>query len=401
MTPHLGQNLYLRVVDLANQSEIGRVVKAVNTAAFSVSIGGVTAGRSYNIDFFADHNKNGKYDAPSVDHAWRLTVDTLVGDTIVPFAHNTNFTDIDWPHALTVAFSNMTPHLTQNLYLALIDKGSNKEVERKKMNVTSANFNVVFEGVIPGNSYDVDLFADHNKNGKYDAPSADHAWRLTVDNLVGDTIVPFAHNTNFTDIEWKYLLTVQYTGFTPHVGQLMAFYIRNQSNQAIIDSVIINPLIGADFTVMSYAIVPGINYNIDFYADLNGNDHYDIPPTDHAWRIDLSEVTGDTLLNFAHNTTFTDIGLGTTTGIGINGYSYEPELYPNPAGDFVKLIYENLDEQHVKIQIYNSTGLLLFENSQSVIDNNVLINLENLSPGFYYLNVAGEKFRNAYKFIKE
>jgi len=259
----------------------------------------------------------------------------------------------------------------------------------------------MFEGVIPGNSYDVDFFADHNKNGKYDAPSVDHAWRLTVDTLVGDTIVPFAHNTSFTDILWKYLLTVQYTGFTPHVGQLMAFYIRNQSNQAIIDSVIINPLIGADFTVMSYAIVPGINYNIDFYADLNGNDHYDIPPTDHAWRIDLSEVTGDTLLNFAHNTTFTDIGLGTSTGIGINGYSYEPELYPNPAGDFVKLIYENLDEQHVKIQIYNSTGLLLFENSQSVIDNNVLINLENLSPGFYYLNVAGEKFRNAYKFIKE
>ena len=46
---------------------------------------------------------------------------------------------------------------------------------------------------------------------------------------------------------------------------------------------------------------------VNFFADHNGNGAYDTPPTDHAWQMDLNNVTGDTTLNFAHNTNFTDI----------------------------------------------------------------------------------------------
>jgi hypothetical protein len=69
MGPHLNQNLYLRVVDKGTMKETGRIVQQITTTNFDIVIDAVTAGRSYFIDFFSDHNSNGLYDAPPVDHA--------------------------------------------------------------------------------------------------------------------------------------------------------------------------------------------------------------------------------------------------------------------------------------------------------------------------------------------
>jgi len=40
---------------------------------------------------------------------------------------------------------------------------------------------------------------------------------------------------------------------------------------------------------------------------MDENGRYDPPPTDHAWRLEISEVTEGTSLTFTHNTNFTDI----------------------------------------------------------------------------------------------
>ena len=62
---------------------------------YTIDIAGIIkSGSVYQIDFFADDNGNGTYDAPSADHAWRLAgVGTVAGLTI-NFAHNTTHTDV-------------------------------------------------------------------------------------------------------------------------------------------------------------------------------------------------------------------------------------------------------------------------------------------------------------------
>jgi hypothetical protein len=400
MTPHVGQTLYLRVVDIATNSEVGRTSVPISSAAFSVNIAGIMAGNSYNVDFFADHNKNRKYDAPSVDHAWRETINNVAGNTTIAFAHNTSFTDILWPHAITVALTNMTPHAGQNLYIALKDKTTGMETTRKKMPITMANFNVTLQEAVPGNSYDVDFFADHNKNGRYDAPPADHAWRLSVNSLVGDSTVAFVHNTNFTDIAWMYLLTVNFTGLTPHLGQLFKFYLRDQINGSFIDSATVNPIATAGFSLQSWKIMPGSSYNVDFYADHNGNGMYNAPPVDHAWRMQLSNVMSDTALNFAHNTNFTDIFPG-PTAIAERTDDAAIRFYPNPAGRKLYLNFNVSSSNKRSVKIYNSSGALVKDLLIESKDNTASLDLSDFASGLFILQISDGKKVTSHKFVKQ
>ncbi len=129
MTPHVGQTLWLRVVNKDSGEEIVRKSATV-AVAFSMELTGLELHHSYNVDFFADHNKDGDYDEPSTDHAWRLELNDVMGDTTLNFQHNTNFTDIGWKNKLTVHFMGMNPHVGQNLHLAVIDKNSGVELQR-------------------------------------------------------------------------------------------------------------------------------------------------------------------------------------------------------------------------------------------------------------------------------
>ena len=97
MTPHIGQELHLRVVNLADMSEVGRINKLIKTDTFKVSLKGIAPGKSYHVDIYVDLNKNGKYDPPPADHAWRLILKNVTGNEKLNFVHNTNFTDIKWP----------------------------------------------------------------------------------------------------------------------------------------------------------------------------------------------------------------------------------------------------------------------------------------------------------------
>ena len=200
MTPHVGQTLWLRVVNKDSGEEIARK-SATIAVAFSMELSVLELNHSYNVDFFADHNKDGDYDDPSTDHAWRLELNDVMGDTTLNFQHNTNFTDIDWKNKLTVHFMGMNPHVGENLHLAVIDKNSGEELQRVSV-VAAVDFMIDVFGIENGKSYNIDFFADHNNNGSYDAPSTDHAWRLELNDVMGDTTLNFQHNTNFTDINW-------------------------------------------------------------------------------------------------------------------------------------------------------------------------------------------------------
>jgi len=203
ITPHVGQTMHLRVVDLNDRREVARDSRTVPAAAFTWTLPRVlVAGHSYDIDFFADLNGNGRYDPPPTDHAWRIRVNDVTGTAKLTFAHNVNFTDIKWPYAVRLDFVGMTPHLGNKLWARLVDIGTGREVSRDSTTVRAPNLTVVLPGIMIGSSYHVDFYADHNRNGRYDPPPVDHAWRLTLADADGDTMLTFTHTTDFTDIKW-------------------------------------------------------------------------------------------------------------------------------------------------------------------------------------------------------
>ena len=200
MTPHVGQEMYFHLIDVATGKVIDRKSE-IAQESFSVILNEIQPGKAYYVDFFADHNNNGHYDAPPLDHAWRLEIASASGGEVFDFMHNTNFTDIMWKHRLRVRFAGMTPHLGQKLTLYVRELPSGNYLDTVVVaQIENADFDVKSYVLEPGKSYMVDFYADHNGNGIYDAPPVDHAWRVETGVTMGDEDIDFQHNTNFTDI---------------------------------------------------------------------------------------------------------------------------------------------------------------------------------------------------------
>ncbi len=301
------------------------------------------------------------------------------------------------PFTLTVNFSAMTPHIGETLWLAVIDQATKSEIARVKKTV-EVSFSVSVSGIEAGKSYNVDFFADHNKNGVYDTAPTDHTWRLPLNNVTGDAVLNFVHNTTFTDIEWKNKLTVHFTGMTPHVGEKLTLFLRQTDNGLYRDTVIIPQVFTAAFDINSWDIKPGLSYNIDFYTDHNKNGQYDVPPTDHAWRLPLANVKGDTIVDFAHNTIFTDI-FGVSTKASIVSSQKNVRLYPNPANDYIELFVPSDYAAIRSVKVYSLTGTLIKEirnNSESF-----RYDISQFKNGIYFMEINTGNQRNVLKFIKQ
>lgn len=100
MTPHLGQVLTVAVFkassDPADFELVGvHRLEEVPSAAFSISIPGIVEPlEGYWVDFHADLNGNGRYDAPPTDHAWRIVRSSTEAGLSLSFTHDTSFTDV-------------------------------------------------------------------------------------------------------------------------------------------------------------------------------------------------------------------------------------------------------------------------------------------------------------------
>lgn len=101
MDPHVGEWFEVRVVNWTSGAEVTRLtVPEIPGSAFELDLELPGTGESYRIDFYVDHNGNGRYDPPPADHAWRLEVPEVSGNVTLDFSHNVAFTDIDWPPAI-------------------------------------------------------------------------------------------------------------------------------------------------------------------------------------------------------------------------------------------------------------------------------------------------------------
>ncbi len=366
MTPHLNQKFEMRVVDKATLSEIGRATwPAIPSAQFSVMLAGLELGGSYFVDFYADLNGNGLYDSPPSDHAWRMEANDVQGDVTLSFVHNTTFTDIQWNYLFTLALSNMSPHVGQKLELRLIDTSDMMEVGRTQSVVTVPNFLVTVPGLMLHGSYQVDFYADFNKNGRYDAPPADHAWRLQLTDVAGDAALTFVHNTSFTDIDWTYLFTLNLTNMNPHLGQLFELRVVDSGNGSEVGRASVASVLLPNFSVRVPGIRIGRDYTVDYYADLNRNGTYNPPPTDHAWRTTFSNATGDTALSFVHNTSFTDIQWPPTLAVELRPGAASPKAfaleqnYPNPFNPETRISFSVAKSSQVRLRVFNTLGELV------------------------------------------
>jgi len=409
MSPHLNQNLYLRVVDKGTMKEVDRTAELIASSAFSLTLPVLETGQSYFIDFFADFNSNGLYDTPPTDHAWRVELNNAKagGDTI-SFTHNTTFTNIAWPYVLTVNFSDMTPHIGQMLELRVEDDNTGGEVGRIKIpSIPTADFQVHVVGLILNTEYKLQFYADLNKNGIYDSPPADHAWEINFTDTDGDATVDFTHNTTFTDIKWKYLLTVNLISMNPHIGQLFQLRVVQQDNQMEIGRYTLPKILVPNFSVYIPEFELGHDYNIDFYADFNGDGVYNSPPTDHAWRLTFNSDTGDVIEDFTHNTSFTDVQWPNVTGISEeeelipNKYILE-QNFPNPFNPSTTINFSIPQKNFVVLGVYNLIGEevnTLINEEKDAGYYQVQFNALNLPSGIYFYKITAGNFSLTRKMI--
>jgi hypothetical protein len=359
MTPHVGQTLYLRVIDKLNGKEVGRTSTTISEN-FSLDLDVVIPGRSYRIDFFADFNSNDIYDTPPTDHAWRLELDNAEGNDELNFAHNTNFTDIDWKYMLTVNFTDMSPHVGQLLELRVEDDLTSEEVGRTRIEfIPGESFAINIPGIMNNREYKIEFYADQNNNGIYDSPPTDHAWELSIESTDGDTETTFNHNVEFTDIGWKYLYTLNLLEMSPHSGQTLELRVYRTDNSEEVGRAKVDKIPGPNFSVSIPQIEIEHDYIVDFYADFNGNGIYDAPPTDHAWRMTFNSSTGNYVQNFTHNTGFTDIEWPGQTSVEDDfiPVSYKLEQnYPNPFNPTTTVRYQLPKAGHVQIKVYDAIG---------------------------------------------
>ena len=386
MTPHVGETLWLAVIDQATKMEIGRV-KTIAAVSFSLEIPGIEAGKSYNVEFYADHNKNGMYDAPPADHAWRMQVNEVTGNTTIDFAHNTNFTDIAWKNKLTVHFTGMTPHVGEmlTLYLRESDTGIYKDAVVVSP-VPDPTFDIMSWEIKPGKSYHIDFYADHNKNGMYDPPATDHAWRINLNNVLGDTIINFAHNTNFTDIfgPMSHNITAAPVQFTPAIQTI-----------TVGDTVIWTNIEGfhnVNGTQETYPLNPesfgnevGAGWVYKYVFNTPGTYNYQCDP-----HVSLGMV-GKIIVN----------SKSVTSIAPINDMSNRIQIYPNPATDFINISLPQAFASVGLIKIYSINGVLIESKLFPDQSNRIQYNLSGFKSGVYFMEIGIGTRKDVMKFIKQ
>jgi len=178
-------------------------------------------------------------------------------------------------------------------------------------------------------------------------------------------------------------LTVNFSNMTPHVGQMLSLFVRELSSGEYLDTVVLEEIPAAEFTLTTHVIEQGGSYMLDFYADHNGNGVYDSPPVDHAWRLETGEAMGDVEVEFIHNTEFTDI-FG-TTGTGTEIMAMKVSLFPNPARD---QFYIASGTVPASVSIFSVTGTRL-RTVRNIHSSEHPVSLAGIGAGVYFVEVTG------------
>lgn len=161
----------------------------------------------------------------------------------------------------------------------------------------------------------LDFFADLNKSGDYDGvgeiKTQDHAWRIDSLNepdpahgvVSGDVVEAFySHDTNFTDIasfngEPSPRLagldaTVRLSGMGSEIGHLVEVRLVERANARVVGLYRLTELMASsDECVFRGVVDPGVDYDIEVYADSNADLAFQptgTPGGDGGWRVPVT-----------------------------------------------------------------------------------------------------------------
>ncbi|RJP75576.1 MAG: T9SS C-terminal target domain-containing protein [Candidatus Zixiibacteriota bacterium] len=384
MGQYMGQRLNMRVVDAATTMEMGRTTdEDITGAQFDLSLQEVLTDTGvFFVDIFIDSAGNGQYTPPPAGDAWRIMLDHPGQNATVQFDRTDQMTDIRWVYLANLNLTNFTPHLGQTIIARIVQAdsltpiGDMQVTGYKRWNiVTQPDFTIMIPGIVPGRTNYLEFFADFNENNLYDPPPTDHVWRLEMTNPTGDTTITFEHNTNFTDVDFTRLFVQHYHDMTPHLGDYFALRVVNAQDQEV-GRIEVDSLTTSEFSLPIIGIRPDLSgdttaYRADFWADFNNNGMYDPPPTDHAWRVFFADTTGDVVLNFFHNTNFTDIDWPTVSVLPWDPSNPVTHLlaraWPNPFNPAARIAFDLPIPAFVTLKVYNLRGeavATLFEGQQ-------------------------------------
>jgi hypothetical protein len=82
-------------------------------------------------------------------------------------------------------------------------------------------------------------------------------------------------------------------------------------------------------------------------------------------------------------------------------HDIEPLVYPNPIQNTLFISTNGFDVDNFSVNIYSLSGRLIFDKSFSTKENQLSIDLSNLSNGFFILNIVTDQKTYNYKIIKQ
>jgi hypothetical protein len=105
----------------------------------------------------------------------------------------------------------------------------------------------------------------------------------------------------------QHVLTLHCTGMTTYMGNPFHIRVVESGTGDEVGRKTMSSIEHDTFTIQLYVLLSGRDYQVDFYIDRDGDDEYDPPPLDHAWRRTVANATGPTTINFAPFVDYTDI----------------------------------------------------------------------------------------------
>lgn len=213
------------------------------------------------------------------------------------------------PETLCVRLTDFTPHLGELVDIDLVTADHTLRARAIFDPLGAASANIVLPLAIPGSevpkagaasTLHLEIWGDQTGDRKYTADK-DHDW---VEHLPASGKDVFMHNTAFTNllprpraIGGDFAMNV--TGMAIHAGKQFVVIVIEADSGRTVGSYRLNaiPASGA-FSVTIPEIIDtgsggGIAYHIEYYADANGNGHYDGVGPDHSWVTDVeSDATG-------------------------------------------------------------------------------------------------------------
>lgn len=206
MQSHIDETLEIRLVDKGNNLQGKAVYVDVVNPDFTIDFPKFIpkANAPYRIDFWADHNRSGKYDGieggiNDKDHAWRRVLADPMPEDVrfaegryeLSFLHDTAFVDIHTdlegnpipgtdtllPFKLQVL--GAAPYAGKMLEVRVVERGSGRLVAVHRIGRALESYAAEVTGVLDEETpYEISAFVDLDGDEKY--TPGDPSWRLEL-----------------------------------------------------------------------------------------------------------------------------------------------------------------------------------------------------------------------------